>query len=68
VLAARPLTPAEKPPLAPAGKWSGSLSRVLLVPVCQYSNQALAGPLLAVPRALSVALSPPTFVAGSVEA
>ena len=36
-------------------------------PVNQYAKMVVAGPLLAVPRAFSVAVSGPTLVAGSVE-
>ena len=63
-----PLTGAEIGPLAPAGHCSRCVVSVRLwKPVGQYSNTLLAGPLLAVPRALSRALSRSTSVAGSVE-
>jgi hypothetical protein len=67
-LAARPVTFAENGPLAPAGQCRNSDSLLSLEPVSQYWNQLVAAPLLAVPRACSVAVSEPMFVAGSVDA
>jgi hypothetical protein len=69
VPAASPFTFAVKGPLAPAGQLSlGVLRGSPTRPFSSYSNQLSAGPSFAVPPALSVALSMPTSVAGSVEA
>jgi hypothetical protein len=62
------VTFSEKGALAPAGQWRWGVVLTWVVPVTQYSNQLVAGPLLAVPRAFSLADSGPTSVAGSVEA
>jgi hypothetical protein len=54
-------------PLAPAGHCRLCVWKRSLAPVCQYSNQLVAGPLFAVPCAFSRADSGPMSVAGSVE-
>jgi hypothetical protein len=67
--AARPDTFSENGPLAPAGQVRLEVPRWgSVVPVRQYSNELLAGPSLALPRAFSLADSGPMSVAGSVEA
>ena len=65
---ARPVTFSENGPLAPSGQRRSCVYPTREEPVSQYSKWLRAGPLLAVPRAFSVADSGPTFVAGSVDA
>jgi hypothetical protein len=67
VLADRTATGSENGPLAPAGQLRGVVRTApALFAVGQYSKKESAGPLFAVPRALSRAPSAVTWVAGSV--